>query len=361
MSGVQIINVPGQGDIEFPADMSDDQIAAVIKRNLLAPEQKRMGVRPMAPGSLRPDTADLPYSVGGKVTDATGSPALGTAANAVTDVVTDPLTYLGGAAGKLLKPAIEIGAKKLMWSALKPSQFARKSGDAEKAVQTLLDKGYNVSEGGVEKMTQAIDKLDNHLDVAIANAPSVTTRNALQPLKDVFAKYRYGGERVANYEEINGEIAKYLDHPEVRQALNISAEKAQAMKRAYYREVGDKGYGMGLKPDAERDAKKGIARGLASELERVAPEVAPINAEMSPLINARDLARDRALVAANRNPLGFGAFFNPTQWPIWLLDRNELGKSILARSMYSGVAPVSGGLGAASGAGIGSILQQYAQ
>jgi hypothetical protein len=40
----QIIDVPGQGEIEFPADMPDDQIAAAIKRIQLSPMQKRMGL-----------------------------------------------------------------------------------------------------------------------------------------------------------------------------------------------------------------------------------------------------------------------------------------------------------------------------
>jgi hypothetical protein len=38
----------------------------------------------------------------------------------------------------------------MMWRALKPAKAARMNGDAEKAVQTLLDEGVNVTKGGVE-------------------------------------------------------------------------------------------------------------------------------------------------------------------------------------------------------------------
>jgi hypothetical protein len=102
MAGVQIIDVPGQGEIEFPADMADDQIAAAIKRIQLSPMQKRMGLGKQGDtmGDIHRARNNLIYEAGGKVTDLTGSPALGAAANVITDIATDPLTYAGGAFGR---------------------------------------------------------------------------------------------------------------------------------------------------------------------------------------------------------------------------------------------------------------------
>lgn len=326
----------------------------------LSPMQRRMGLGHQgSTGILDLNKARIAamYEFGGGVTDLTGSPALGTVANMAGDIATDPLTYIGAGVGKVAKPVLESAAVKTMWSALKPSKFARTSGDAEKAVQTLLDKGINVSEGGIEKMTAAIDVLDSKLDAAIKGAKgNVSTLSAVLPMKDVLEKYRYGGDTVENWNLIRGEVAKFLDHPEIRQALSIPVATAQEMKRGYYRELGNKGYGMGLKPDAERDAKKAIARGLAGGIERVVPEAGAINAEMGPLLNARELVSDRVGAAMNRNPLGLGAIVDPKHWPVWLMDRNEATKSMIARGMHA-AAPYAPAAGATGGAVAGEVLR----
>lgn len=358
----QIVAVPGQGDVEFPDDMSDDQIGAVIKRNLLSPIQKRMGLHQLR--EVRPDTKDLPYSVGGKVTDLTGSPKAGFAANVATEIGTDPLTYIGGGLGKLAEPLLKDAGRFFMQSALKPDKAARTSGDAAKAVKTLLDEGANVTEGGVAKLTDKINELDDALGTAIAGSRArLVKTDVLSGLKDVLAQYRNGTLAADNLAKIREVARKFMDHPLLRGSDDMSVQAAQAMKRENYKELGDRAFGMGLRPQAERDALKGITRSLKEGVEQAVPEAGAINAEMSPLINARDLARDRVLVAGNKNPISFGAFgvMDPRAAALWLSDRSELIKSLIARGLYSGTAPNAVALGAGSGAGIGGLLQQQGQ
>jgi hypothetical protein len=361
----QIIEVPGQGEIEFPADMPDDQIAAAIKRIQLSPMQKRMGLGKTGDtmGDIHRARDNAVYEVGGKVTDLTGSPFAGSMANAAADAATDPLTYLGGAFGKAMKPLAEAGGRNLMQSALKPGKFSRESGDAAKAVQTLLDEGVNVTEGGVAKLTDKIDLLDERLGNAIsASKAKLLKTDVLQRLRDVVKDYRAGLDAEPNVATIREQARKLIEHPDSRFINEMSVQEAQAMKRQNYKELGDKAYGIGLKPAAERDAKKAITRGLKEEIERAVPEAGAVNAEMSPLINARDLAQERVLLAGNKNPISFGAFglANPATLLAWLADRSELGKSILARFLHSGVAPSTTSIGAATG-GMGSIIDRRGQ
>ena len=107
---------------------------------------------------------EAPYDIGGKVTDVTGSPGLGYAANVVAQSV--PM-LIGGQGAKAAAPALEAGAKSLMHSALKPSIRALKNGDAAKAISTMLDEGINATKGGVEKLRGKISELNDQIVQAI--------------------------------------------------------------------------------------------------------------------------------------------------------------------------------------------------
>ncbi len=297
------------------------------------------------------------YEAGGLATDLTGSPAVGALVNTATDVATDPLTYAGAAVGRALAPLAKSGGERLMQIALKPSKAARKSGDAEKAVETLLEKGYNVSAGGVEKMTKAIDDLDDALDAVIkGSSAKVNTIDAMKPLKNAVEKFKNGTDQAENLAIIREEASKFFNHPDVKRQMLIPVETAQRIKRGLYAEIGDKGYGMGVKPAAKQQAKKDIARGLNEGIADVEPAAAVINAEMSPLINARNLAQERVSAAGNNNLFGLGVI-NPKTLLLSLADRSPLVASLAARFLHNAVAPSAGILGTTAGASAG-ILDQ---
>lgn len=306
------------------------------------------------------DAADkLAYRAGEGATDvATGLGAspqtaakFGVGANMAVGAIP---AFVGGEAGKLASPQVANLGRRLMSSALKPDKFARESGDAGRAIQTLLDKGFNVTEGGVQKMTAMIDELDAQLTQAIANSPAkVSTISIVKPVKDALDRFRYGLDHATDAKAIKAEMLKFFDHPEVQQAFQIPVQTAQAIKRGIYRELGDKAYGIGLKSDAQREGKKAVALGLREGIERAEPSAAGINKEMGDLVNARDITQNRVLVAGNKNPVGLG-WLNPREMIPWMLDRSELAKSLAARGLYSGreAIPASAGraLGATEGA-----------
>jgi hypothetical protein len=77
------------------------------------------------------------YEAGGKVADFTGSPALGTAANFISNAV--PALF-GGQLGTAANPVTQGLARWLMRSALKPSSQIP-TAKANSAVETLLKEG----------------------------------------------------------------------------------------------------------------------------------------------------------------------------------------------------------------------------
>ncbi len=301
------------------------------------------------------------YKAGGFITDK-AAPVVGPDAAAALGFGTNfglqmlPMAAGGPVGGALGKPGFQAGAKSIMQSALKPDKAARESGDAASAIETLLEKGINVTQGGVEKLTAQIDKLDDALSAALAGAKGdVSTISVIRPVQMAVNKFKDGLDQAKNTQAVRDELFKFFDHPEVQGAFQIPVELAQRMKRAIYTEVGDKGYGFGIKPMAEREGKKAVARGLKEGLERAVPEAAEANKAMGPLINARDLAQDRVLTAGNKNPMGLGLLSSPSHWLPWLADRSELAKSAVARLLYSGGIPESAGrvAGAAEGARMG--------
>ena len=122
------------------------------------------------------------YEAGGRVTDATGSPALGTAANVAVQAI--PMA-LGGGTGSMVgsgvKPALRSGAEWMMRSALKPSVPDMLSGKGPRAINTLLERGENVSRGGITSMArdkakvagQVLRELDN-ASTQLPGAPPAT-------------------------------------------------------------------------------------------------------------------------------------------------------------------------------------------
>lgn len=313
---------------------------------------------------------EVPVGNGGLAEPQPFSPDVAAAAGGLTNLGVEALPVLAGnAVGKLASPSMVAKAENLMQQALKPSKAALKSGDAARAVKTLLEEGANVSEGGVAKLTGKIDELDDALDLAIKGSKGTLNNvSVLKPLKQVMDQYRAGTMAEENLQEIRKVAKKLLDHPSLRGSEEMTVEFAQAMKRQNYKELGGKAYGMGLKPDAERDALKAVTRGLKEGIEGQSaldaeylglPNAARINAQMGPLVNARDLALERVLMAGNRDQLGLATLAkNPAAALAMLADRSPLVKSILARMLYAGREGIPRTAGAVGGGILGGTAGQ---
>lgn len=364
-----IVEVPGHGEVEFPDGMSDEEMSDAIRKNFMLPTPKKaspsmvgklakglvmggpVGLAAAGAGEAMNQSGEvmekLAYDAGGKVTDLTGSPELGFAANVATQAVP---TVLGGAAGKVAEPVLQAGGRKLMQSALKPSKADHMTGRAKRAVQTMLDEGANVSQGGVDKMRATIGDLNDEIADIIKNSSATVDKNAVASrLSDVMKKYEASIDP-KDMTAIQDVWTEFLTHPMLAGKPDMAIQLAQRMKQAGNAKLGDAAYGTGLKPAAERDAYKGIVRGLKEEISAAEPAVAPLNKREGDLINASKMAQSRVAMDANKNPIGLGAL-NPLMLPLWLWDRSPLAKSLTARLLHSQAGPISVG----AGAGIGGL------
>lgn len=322
------------------------------------------------------------YNLGGAVTDTAakvlppeGAAAVGTAANFGTELAT---AFGPGAAGKIAKfPEL---AKTLMQSSIKPVLSQISTGKAARAIQTLLDEGIPATKGGVEKLRSMIGELEQEVTQKIASSTgTVDKTEVLQRLKPLLEKFRNQATPNADLATIRGAAKEFFEHPlfpkkvpeqQVQSTIlnergqpftktipasgtdQIPVQTAQAVKEGTYRALGDKAYGAGLKPAAERDALKSLARGLKEEIEKVVPDVAAPNAKQSELINAIKVLARRTGMEANKNPLGLGWLVRYPEAAIgFLAERSPWLKSRLAIGLHSG--GFGEGVGRTAGTGVG--------
>lgn len=316
-------------------------------RGLMAGGPIGMGAAMMNEGQKQ--TEQLAYGVGGKVTDMTGSPEAGFVSNVATQAL--PAVLTGQGATKLLSPLMQGTGKWLMKNALGAPKAAHLTGKADRAATTLLDEGANVTAGGAEKLRGSIDEINSEIASIIDSSKATISKNAVASrIQEVLKKYEAGDP--ADLQAIEDVWTKFLSHPSLAGKDEIPIQFAQKMKQTLGRKLGDAAYGQGLKPVAERDAWKSVVRGFKEDIAAAEPAVSPLNARESDLINAAKLVSNKVAVDANRHPLGLGALITqPWMLPIWMWDRSPLGKSLVARALYSGSERIPQILGGAAGGG----------
>lgn len=314
-------------------------------------QQKRMGLGKQGDtmGDIRRARDQAVYDLGGKVTDVTGSPGAGSLANAAADVATDPLTYAGGLGGKVITPIAEAGAKKLMASSLKPTWESWRTGKAAKAIETMLEEGFNATRGGVDSMKAKIADLNDEIAKKIAMSPATVDKAAVADrLRGLLDKFTEQVKPNADTKAIQDSWTEFLQHPLISNATDIPVQLAQKLKQGTYTALGKKSYGE-LK-GAEVEAQKALARGLKEEISAAVPEVAPLNARESSLINATNVAERRAMLQDNNNLGGLvWLAHDPVAALGFMADKSALAKSWMARGLYSGVRPNTAGIGASIG------------
>lgn len=251
-------------------------------------------------------------------------------------VVTKVAGATGNAIGGAISDAAESAAKRLMQSALKPTIKQLKSGDADIAVQTLLDYGVNPTKGGVEKLRNLIDQKNSEIANAISASPAtIDKRNVVNALSGVQQKFGAQVSPTNDLAAIENVKNDFLSHPNYP-GNDIPVQAAQELKQGTYRVLGGKYGQMG---SAETEAQKSLARGLKDEIATAVPEVGPLNAEESRLITTLNVSERRALMEANKNPLGLATLaHNPLSWAAFMADKSALFKSLAARMVNSTTA-----------------------
>lgn len=281
--------------------------------------------------------AEAADEAGGRVTDLTGSPKLGAAVNTGINLL--PSAVGGAMAPKGVPSTItkvsEAMSRKLMGSALKPSKADWISGDAGKAVRTMLDEGVNATEGGMIELRGKVNETNAKIKDALMNSNAYVAKDAvLRRMDSAKDKARRQVNPQGDLAAIEEAAQQFASHPDL--PLNaIPIQKAQELKQGTYRALGDKAYGEVKTGSAE--GQKQLARGLKEQIVQEEPSIGLLNARESELINALKMVEQRAAVDMNKNPVGLGAVTpSPSKMALFLADRSALIKSLLARGLNPG-------------------------
>ena len=343
---------PPQGSVQFPVMPSGEQTGFMQRmgQGIAGGGAAVMG----APESIRRMDEAIEkgaYAAGGGTTDIAtqlgASPEIAGGAGVLGNMGVRAIpSIIGGLAGKAVEPLTKPVGRALMQSALKPGSVARASGDADKAIETMLKGGFSATHGGVAKMRTIVKALSKEVDDAVAASGGTVDKNIVrQELLEQLKKFR---TQVNPKSDVKS-ILKAWDEFKTTVPSQIPVQRAQDIKQGTYRILGDKYARMGQVTDeASTQAQMAMARGLRKGIEQQVPGVVAPNKKMESLINAIELAEQRSGVAGNRDLAGIAWLAShPAAGAGMLADRSQMIKSLLARGLYSGM-PGAGALGGAA-------------
>lgn len=315
------------------------------------------------------EIAQAPYNLGAKVNDAAArflpapaAAALGTAANVGMEGAGMLAGgAIGAGAGMAAKAPMQGSARWLMQKALKPSAGDFIKGKGDRAINTLLEEGVNVSRGGAEKLRGMGEGLNQQVASELASSTATIPKNAppsrilsgINKLEDT--NPLPSGPRSA----MEGVYNEFISNPLV--PADIPLTKAQVYKQTLYQGLKDN---YGKLSEGDEAARKLLALGMKEEIERGAPAVGPLNKRASDIWNALNVTERRAFVGGNNNPVSLPAAFsivhNPAFGAGMMVNTSDLAKSLLARGLYQSgnAAPY---LGAGSGAALAALLREREQ
>jgi hypothetical protein len=288
----------------------------------------------------------LGAEVGGQTTDIAAkflppdvAAGIGYGANILTQALPSFLTSakpVGVPTGSLFK----VPASKLMQSAVKPSSTLPVK-DVKGALNTMLEEGITPTTKGMEKAARISGQLDEIVSGAVAKSPAqVSVASIGSRLKDVHNKALRQVNPQEDLAAIRAAWDKFKTSPLIAGKTEIPVQLAHELKRGTYASLGGKSYGeVG---SAAVEAQKALARGAREEVGRLVPEVEQYLARQAALMNVRDVAGTRALIEANKNPLGLAALRigdSPMSSATFLADRWAWLKAMAALGLFQGGQP----------------------
>lgn len=225
------------------------------------------------------------------------------------------------------------GAEKTMAGALKPTAKEYGKEGIQDVAQTMLEKGYSVSEKGYKKMQQTIGDLASKVSAVTEKSPAtVSVKDVMAPLGDLEGKFvaQVNPERDIRAAQRTGQ--EFLRHPAVAGQERIPVPVAQRLKAGTYEQLERKrAYAPGEMKEATVQAQKALARGLKEGIEKEAPEVIELNREQQRIYRAMPMVERRIFNDAMRNPGGLHAIADQTGMLATFLDRKSAGfKSLIA-------------------------------
>jgi len=263
------------------------------------------------------------------------------AAEAIQEGAAIPGKIANVVAGKL-----EGISKSLMQSSIKPTLEQLKSGDAARAIDTMLKENISLSEKGVEKLRAEISKLNDEISSIIKNSPATVDKEKVaEYLNTLIDKLKKQVNPQKGLDAVKKSWNNFINHPDLikteqfpggevtTEIRNIPVQQAQEMKQGTYRELGNEAYGESS--TAEKEAQKTLARGLKEQIAEKVPEVVALNKRESELINALDVGERRVLLELNKNPTGLATLAkNPKAALAFMADRSAQFKTLAAKIIY---------------------------
>lgn len=363
--GIVIVEVPGHGEVEFPAGMSDEDMAAAIRKNFMLPQPAKPKLemkKPLTKEERRKAIADeamakgwgtgLPkvaYDLGGKATDAAvgagASPELAAGAGMAANVLTQAIPSLMSSGSIVGKAPQSMTAptgipKWLMQTAVKPATDDLLSGAADDALKTMLDEGITPTMSGMTKAAKMSSKFDKQVGEAIASSKAKIPVGAVASrLDDTLATAEMQVNPKTDMNAVESAWTEFLTSPKIVGKKEIPVQLAHELKKGTYKALGGKSYGEVGSTSVE--AQKALARGLREETMAAVPEIADPLARQAQLMNVRDVAGARALLEANKNPAGLAALRvdHPLSSASFLADRWAWLKAMMALGLHRGAYP----------------------
>lgn len=201
-----------------------------------------------------------------------------------------------GLAGKLTRPI----AKGLYASALKLPTTMKLAKRAQ-ILETGLNEGRIATKGSILKSRGVVADIEKEIDAKIATNPN-------SPISSDRVASRVD-EVAPRFETVNPEadraILQQSKEEFVRNYPNLTAEKAQDIKKKTYKVLGERAYGE--QKTSAKEAEKALARGLKEELEVPFPELKALNAHQGALIDLNKALERAAAWIQNRDIIGIGS------------------------------------------------------
>jgi hypothetical protein len=218
---------------------------------------------------------------------------------------------VGAVAGVVGRSAVSKGIPaELYESAMKPSTTLSQAERAD-LVNTGLSNSIPISKGGVEKIGDLIDNLNQKIKAQIQADPNrpINTVPAVRNLDSVRARFANQVTPQPDLAEIDQVESNFLNNPKVQPTTgpgpsSLPASEAQAMKSGTYQALGNKAYGE--VKGASVEAQKALARGLKEEIANQFPEINNLNAQESKLLDLEPVLERAVARNSNHQLIGIG-------------------------------------------------------
>jgi hypothetical protein len=227
-------------------------------------------------------------------------------------------------------------ARDLMQSALKPTAKQQKTGQADVAVQTLLENNMNVTKSSVDAMKNKISSLNeqiaNKLEPSTGTVSKLDVVKYLDELRAKKAKQANPAADLAAIDKVSQEFMQY-NRPLIETPTQaIPVQLAQELKQGTYSGLKGK---YGQLGSTEIEAQKALARGLKEQIAGEVENIGVLNKAESKLLDTLSVTERRIMMDLNKDPISLGWLANnPAATAGFMATRSPKFKSILANMLY---------------------------